>query len=73
MTNKEFFIQNWQNEMKSTLSAINGLPSDVNKWTYKCDEKARCASAILGHMLPHAEAMCNLTETFISRIIPLLA
>ena len=49
MTNKEFFIQTWQSEIPRTLSAINGLPNDMTKLNYKCDEKARSAAAILGH------------------------
>jgi len=66
MTNKEFFIQTWQNEIPKTLSAINGLPNDMTKLNYKCDEKARSAAAILGHALGHAEAMCNATDNFIA-------
>jgi len=67
MTNKEFFIQTWQNEMKSTLSAVRGLPTDMSKLSYKCNEKARSAAEIIGHMLPHAEAICNATDTFIAK------
>lgn len=66
MTNKDFFISTWQSEMQSTLNAIKALPPDTDKWIYKCDEKARSASDILGHMLPHAEVMTNATETFIA-------
>jgi uncharacterized damage-inducible protein DinB len=66
MTNKEFFIQTWQSEMKSTLNAIKGLPSDTGKWTYKCHEKARSAAELIGHMLPHAEVMAKATSSFIA-------
>ena len=66
MTNKEFFIQTWQAEMKRTLSAVRGLPTDISKLSYKCDEKARSAADIIGHMLPHAEAICNATDSFIA-------
>ena len=66
MTNKEFFIQMWQSEMKSTLSAISGLPADTSKWGYKCNEKARSAADIVGHMLPHAEVLSKCTDTFIA-------
>ncbi len=66
MTNKEFFIQTWQSEMKRTLAAVRGLPADMTKLSYRCDEKARSAADIIGHMLPHAEAICNATDTFIA-------
>jgi uncharacterized damage-inducible protein DinB len=66
MTNKEFFIQTWQAEMKRTLSAVRGLPADMEKLNYKCDEKARSAADIIGHILPHAEALSNAVESFIA-------
>ena len=66
MTNKEFFIQTWQAEMGRTAGAIRGLPADMTKLSYKCDEKARSAADIIGHMLPHAEAICNATDSFIA-------
>jgi uncharacterized damage-inducible protein DinB len=66
MTNKEFFIQTWQTEIQRTLSAIKGLPADMSKLSYKCNEKARSAAAIIGHMLPHAEVICNATGSFIA-------
>ena len=66
MTNKEFFIQTWQSEMKSTLSAVKGLPTDMSKLSYQCDQKARTAEAILGHMLSHAEAINLATDSFIA-------
>lgn len=65
MTNKEFFIQTWQAEMKRTAGAVRGLPTDMSKLTYKCDEKARSAAEIIGHILPHAEAICNAADSFI--------
>lgn len=65
MTNKEFFIQTWQNEMKPTLSAINGLPADLSKLSYRCNEKTRSAAEIISHMLGHAEEMNNAVDTFI--------
>ena len=66
MTNKEFFIQTWQAEMKRTLSAVKGLPADMEKLNYKCDEKARSAADIIGHILPHAEALSNAVDSFIA-------
>jgi uncharacterized damage-inducible protein DinB len=66
MTNKEFFMQTWQGEIKRTLNAVKGLPSDMSKLNYKCDEKARSAAELIGHMLPHAEALSNATKTFVA-------
>ena len=66
MTNKEFFIQTWQGEMQITAGAVRALPADITKWNYRCDEKARSAAEILGHMLVHAEVICNATDTFIA-------
>ena len=54
MTNKQFFIQTWQAEMKKTAGAVRALPTDTSKLSYRCDEKARSAAEIIGHMLPHA-------------------
>jgi uncharacterized damage-inducible protein DinB len=59
MTNKEFFIQTWQGEMPRTLSAINGLPADMTKLNYQCNEKARSAEALISHLLGHAEVLDN--------------
>lgn len=66
MTNKEFFIQTWQAEMPRTLNSINGLPKDMAKLNYKCDEKARSAANLIGHFLPHAEALSIAAKTFIA-------
>jgi len=66
MNNKEFFIQTWQNEMQHTLSALNGLPTDMQKLDYRCNGKARSANELIGHFLSHAEAMSNATESFIA-------
>ena len=66
MTNKEFFIQTWQAEMQRTLSAVRGLPADMTKLNYKCDEKARSAADIIGHILPHAGALTNAVDSFIA-------
>jgi uncharacterized damage-inducible protein DinB len=66
MTNKDFFIQTWQNEMKKTAGAVRALPTDMSKLSYKCNEKARSAEEIIGHMLPHAESICKATDTFIA-------
>ena len=66
MTNKEFFIQTWLSEMKRTAAAVRGLPEDMTRLDFRSNEKARSAAEIIGHMLPHAEALCNAADSFIA-------
>ncbi len=66
MTNKEFFIKTWNSEKASTLSALNGLPDDMSKLSYKCDDKARTAEAIIGHIVGHVEVMCESIDSNIA-------
>lgn len=66
MTNKEFFIQTWKNEMGPTLNAIKGLPSDMTKLNYQCNEKAKTASELISHFLGHAEVINNAADNFIA-------
>lgn len=63
MKNKEFFISHWNKEMKRTLGAIKGLPSDIGKWEFKPDPKSRTAKQIIGHILPHAEELKNAVDS----------
>ena len=63
MTNKEFFIQRWTAEAKATAKAVRALPAEMNKLSYKPNEKARSAQQIIEHILPHAEAMINGIDT----------
>ncbi|MEO6233336.1 MAG: DinB family protein [Ferruginibacter sp.] len=65
MTNKDFFIQTWKSEIPRTMAAVKGLPADMDKLNYKCDEKARSAAEIIGHILPHAQALCDATTSFV--------
>lgn len=66
MTNREFFIQTWQGEMKRTAGAVRGLPADMEKLSYKPSQKCRTAAELIGHMLPHAEAICNAADSFMA-------
>ena len=59
-------MQTWQAEMKRTAGAVRALPTDMTKLDYRCDEKARSAAEIIGHMLPHAESICKATDSFIA-------
>ena len=66
MTNREFFIQTWQAEMEKTAGAVRALPKDMSTLSYRCDKKARSAAEIIGHMLPHAESICQATDSFVA-------
>ena len=65
MTNKEFFMQCWEREAKSTCKAILALPSDMTKLSYQPNQMARTAMQIMGHILPHAKQLAEATESFI--------
>lgn len=65
MTTKELFIQTWQNEAKITAGAVRALPDDMSKLDYKPTLKCRSALEIISHILPHAEALSNATQTFV--------
>ncbi len=66
MTNKEFFIRTWESEMASTLNSINGLPEDMTKLSYRCNEKAKSAEELISHYLGHVEVMNNSINNFIA-------
>lgn len=63
MTNKEFFINCWQKEMKRTLLAVRSLPTDMKKLDYRPDPMSRSAREIIGHILPHAEELKDAVST----------
>jgi uncharacterized damage-inducible protein DinB len=63
MTNKEFFIKTWQQEFKRTLSAVKGLPTEMEQLDYRPNELSRSAHEIIGHILPHAENFTNALST----------
>lgn len=62
MTNKEFFIAHLHKEMKRTLNAVNALKEDMELLNFKHDEKSRSALQIIGHILPHPEAMYHAVD-----------
>ncbi|MFZ1321019.1 MAG: DinB family protein [Ignavibacteria bacterium] len=65
MTNKEFFIKTLSDEMQITAGAVNALPEDMDKLSYRPDPKSRSAIEIVGHMLPHVEGMKDAVKTFV--------
>ena len=66
MTNKEFFIERWNREVKGTVNAVKALPADLEKLNYKPDAKSRSAIQIIQHILPHPE---HLIESLDSGVI----
>ena len=62
MTNKEFFINCWEDESKTTIKALLALPSDMEKLDYQPNQKARKAIQIIEHILPHAEQLAEAEE-----------
>ncbi len=58
MTEREFFIQKWSEELPLTLGVLEALPSD--KLDYTPHEKSRTARAIVGHLLGHVEDLIEL-------------
>jgi uncharacterized damage-inducible protein DinB len=58
MTEREFFMARWAQEMPMTLSMIQALPDA--KLDYRPHEKCRTARAIVGHLLGHVEDLNEL-------------
>lgn len=65
MTNKEFFLKTFSDEMQITSGAVKALPEDMDKLGYRPDPKSRSAIEIIGHMLPHVEGMKDAAKTFV--------
>lgn len=63
MTNLEFFISQWHDEEKSTLSAIKGLPADISRLDYQPNTRARSAHKLLNHFLSHPESLYGCIDT----------
>ena len=61
MTNKEFFLQIWQDEAKTTANALRALPS--TGLDYKPDSKSRSAQAIAEHIIPHTDDVVQILDT----------
>jgi uncharacterized damage-inducible protein DinB len=61
MTNKEFFIQCWQNELPKTIGALKALP-DGEKLSYRPAPKNRSAKELVDHIVAHAEDLIEAVE-----------
>lgn len=60
MTNKEFFIQCWNNEVPNTVGLIKSLPAD--KLDYKPNEKSRTARELVSHLVGHNHGIAELAK-----------
>lgn len=58
MTEREFFIARWTEEMPLTLGVIQALPDA--RLDYRPHEKCRTARSIVGHLLGHVEDLNEL-------------
>lgn len=61
MTNKDFFIQCWQNELPRTIAALKALPAG-EKLSYRPAPKNRSAKELVDHIVAHAEDLVEATE-----------
>ena len=57
MTNKEFFIKNWQDEARVTAKAFRALPDDKSKLNYKHHPKLRSPWEIVNHIISWRETV----------------
>jgi uncharacterized damage-inducible protein DinB len=60
MTNKEFFINQWNSEMKATINCIKAVPNE--KSTYTPNPKSRTAGAIVSHVVPQVNDIIEACE-----------
>lgn len=63
MTNKEFFQQCWNAELKSTLIALEALIPVADKLDYKPAEKNRSAKQLVDHFASHVLDLVEAAET----------
>ena len=61
MTNKEFFIKQWNSEVKTTLNCIRTVPD--NKSEYKPNPKSRSAKELIAHISLEANDLITMLET----------
>ena len=57
MTNKEFFIKNWERDSAITAKAIRSLPQDMEKLNMKHHPKFRSPWELVNHIAPHAKEL----------------
>jgi len=59
MTNKEFFITNWERDSAVTLKAIRSLQDDLSKLNIQHHPKFRSPWQIVNHIAPHAKELAQ--------------
>ena len=63
MTNKDFFIKNWQDEARVTAKSFRALPDDKSKLNYKHHPKSRSPWEIVNHIGPHGKEIYQAATT----------
>ena len=61
MTTKEFFIQLWKEEVKTTITCLKAIP--IDKMDYRPHQKTRSAKDIVEHIVPHADDLVEGAQT----------
>ena len=61
MTNKEFFIQCWQNELPRTVNLLTAMP-EADKLSYRPAPKNRSAKELVNHIVAHVEDLIEATK-----------
>jgi uncharacterized damage-inducible protein DinB len=59
MTNKDFFIDQWQFESKVTAKAFRSLPNDLDKLNKSHHPNFRSPWEIVNHIGPHGREVCQ--------------
>src|SRR5258706_15964577 len=59
MTNKEFFINNWEGESKVTAKGIRNLPDDMAKLNRSHHPKNRSPWQLVNHFAPHGKELAQ--------------
>jgi len=63
MTNKDFFITNWQNDAVKTAKGFRSLPTEADKLNMKHHASFRSPNELMNHIGPHAKELHQAVTT----------
>ncbi len=63
MTNKEFFMNTWENDSKVTAKAFRSLPDDMQKLHFTHQPKFRSSWQLVNHIGPHGQEIAQAATT----------